>query len=725
MVNSKVISVVLSFFLFFTMTAESLADPYKSYIYDFWGNPVPAPQAYVPEKTIDGMDLGVGTLREPRDLFVDQNNRIYLLDTGNRRLLIFNPDWVLEQEIRVFNNQGVDDQFQTPVSVYVGHDGGIFVADRDQSRILEFDQQGKLRREIGPPQSDVSGVLSDDFHYRPLKVVVDRAGRIYVLADGIYEGFMEFDVDGNFRGFIGAPPVKPTILDLFWARFATREQRRQMALFLPTEYSAVDLDERGFIYAAEGNQIGRLNPTGVDVLRRTGFFFPVGDVPTHKDYRVSEEINPTHFTDIVARSDGMYSALDRQRGRIFTYDEKGNLLYIFGGLGNTEGTFTAPVALDMVDDTFLVLDRTQNRISLFRPTEYAQVIHKAIHHYQEGEYDEATAMWQQVLDKNLNFDVAYSGIGTALLRQNRYEEAMFHFKLGNNRKDYSTAYGLYRREILSENFGFLVVTTVLIVGAVYLLYRKEVFHRFYGFILAKEAFIPTAQQRTVQAELGLTAESRWSWGRFRKGLKETIRSIGYAWYVIFHPFDGFWDLKHEKRGNMPAAVSLLSLVTITYVIVRQYTGFIFNPRNTAQLNILQEIASVIIPFLLWTGVNWALTTLMDGKGTFRDIVITTAFALTPIIIVNIPMTIVSNFITLEEGAFYYFFVTVGLVWALGLVFLGTMVIHDYNMGKNLGAAVLTIVGMGIVLFIGLLFFSVINLMAGFITSIYLELVLRL
>lgn len=722
---NKLLGVVLSLCLFFSMVGEGLANPYPSYTFDFWGNPVPAPQAYVPAGSVDGVDLGVSSLKEPRDLFVDQDNRIYLLDTGNKRLLIFDGEWNLEQELRNFANQGVEDSFQTPVSVYVTPRGRIYVADRDQARILEFNQQGELLREIGAPYSEVSGVLPADFSYRPLGVVVDNAGRIYVLADGVYEGFIEFDVDGKFRGFIGAPPVKPTIIERFWARFATKDQRRQMSLFLPTEYSAHDLDERGFIYATEGNEIRRLNPTGVDVLRRTGFFFPIGDVPTHRDYQVREDILPTHFIHILARPDGIYSALDRQRGRIFTYDEKGNLLYVFGGLGNTEGTFVAPVAIDMLDDNFLVLDRTENRVTIFRPTEYACAIHQAIHYYQEGEYDMATAMWQQVLNKNLNFDVAYSGMGTAFLRQDQYEEAMLHFQLGNNRRDYSSAYGLHRREVLSRNFGLLVLIILLIIGTVYFLYRQGVFRRFYGFILAKEAFIPVAWSRVTRAELGSTSESKWSWSGFRTSLRETLRSIGYGWYVIFHPFDGFWDLKHEKRGNLPAALGLLSLVSMTYVIMRQYTGFIFNYRDLAQLNILQEIASVVIPFLLWTGVNWALTTLMDGKGTFRDIVITTSFALTPIILVNLPMTIVSNYLTLEEGAFYYFFVAVGVIWSLSLLFLGTMVIHDYDLGKNFGASVLTIVGMGTVLFIGLLFFSVVNLMVGFVTSVYLELVLRL
>ena len=534
---------------------------------------------------------------------------------------------------------------------------------------------------------------------------------------------MEFDVDGNFRGFIGAPRVKPTISEIFWARFATKEQRRQMALFLPTEYSAVDLDERGFLYAAEANQIRRLNPTGVDVLRRNGFFYPVGDVPTHENYRMSKEIRSSHFIDILSRPDGLYSVLDRQRGRIFTYDDSGNLLYVFGGLGNTGGTFAAPVAISVLNDNFFVVDRALNRISVFEPTEYAALIHKAIFYYQEGEYDRSAEMWKKVLASNVNFDMAYSGIGTALLRQNDYQAAMQNFKLGNNRRDYSTAFGLYRRQVLGDHFGLVIGIVISCIGLVYLLYRKGVFAKFYGFILAKEAFL-SVESPELAKDAESRSKTRWSWN-IRRQCKEVIRSMGYGLYVIFHPFDGFWDLKHEKRGNMPAAICILSLVTLTYVFMRQYTGFIFNPRDLSKLNILQEVLSVVIPFVLWAGVNWALTTLMDGKGKFRDIVITTSFALIPIILINIPMTIISNFITLSEGPFYYFFVSLAVVWALSLVFLGTMVVHDYGMAKNLGAVTLTVVGMGTVLFISLLFFSVVNLMAGFITSVYLELVLRL
>ena len=104
------------------------------------------------------------------------------------------------------------------MSLYVTERDRLYIADRDNARLVELTTAGNFVRIIGPPQTDLKGVLPEDFNYRPFKVAVDQGGRIYVLADGIYEGLIEFDVDGNFRGYLGAPLVRPTILERFWAR---------------------------------------------------------------------------------------------------------------------------------------------------------------------------------------------------------------------------------------------------------------------------------------------------------------------------------------------------------------------------------------------------------------------------------------------------------------------------------------------------------------------------
>lgn len=206
---------------------------------------------------------------------------------------------------------------------------------------------------------------------------------------------------------------------------------------------------------------------------------------------------------------------------------------------------------------------------------------------------------------------------------------------------------------------------------------------------------------------------------------EVIQSLKYSFYLIFHPFDGFWDLKHEKRGSIKSAAIIVFMVGITFILRRQLTGFILNKVKLRELNILVEILSIALPFFLWCLANWCLTTLMDGEGSFKDIAITTAYALSPIIIINIPMILFSNVITIEEGAFYKFFDILALVWSGALLILGTSVVHQYSMGKTLLTCICIIVGMGLIIFIALLFFSLLQQMISFIYTIYQEVALRL
>ncbi|HZK34173.1 MAG TPA: YIP1 family protein [Bacillota bacterium] len=205
---------------------------------------------------------------------------------------------------------------------------------------------------------------------------------------------------------------------------------------------------------------------------------------------------------------------------------------------------------------------------------------------------------------------------------------------------------------------------------------------------------------------------------------EVLRGLRYVFYLIFHPFDGFWDLKHEKKGNLGSAFVIVALLSITFILRRQATGFLFNTVNLLELNIMVEIISVVLPFTLWCIANWSLTTLLDGEGSLRDIVITSAYALTPLVIINLPLILVSNVITLDEGAFYFFFIGLSTVWAAMLMIVGTSVTHQYSMAKTLVCTVCIIIGMGLIIFIGLLFFSLIQQVVSFIATIYKEISLR-
>jgi len=246
---------------------------------------------------------------------------------------------------------------------------------------------------------------------------------------------------------------------------------------LPTEYTNFDLDSEGFIYATshaedkeedEGGiaiKIRRINAKGEDLLRRQGFSIPHGGcgVPqplVHGD--------PPHLLD----AGGHYcpalrgvQRAGRQPGRVFTYDNNGNLLYEFGYWGTDQGQLASPVAIDCLDKTMLVLDSQRRGIVVFEPTDYALLIWAALDAYERGDYYLAERIWGQLLVLNSNFDVAYTGIGRALLRRGEYAEAMKNFKLGNNRAEYSEAFELYRKDLVYAHFPKAFALFVVVLAA--------------------------------------------------------------------------------------------------------------------------------------------------------------------------------------------------------------------------------------------------------------------
>ena len=203
-----------------------------------------------------------------------------------------------------------------------------------------------------------------------------------------------------------------------------------------------------------------------------------------------------------------------------------------------------------------------------------------------------------------------------------------------------------------------------------------------------------------------------------------VKTLKYVFHVIFHPFDGFWDLRYEKKGSIQAALTFVVLTIMTFTIEKQNTGFLFNNYRLSDLNVMVDIITVLLVFVLWCTANWCTTSLMEGKGRMQDIVIAMGYALFPIILIRLPLVLMSHMITSNEGSFYYVFGVISYLWAGLLVFLGTMITHQYSVKKTIFTCIITIVGMGILLFIGLLFFSVIQQMLTFVLTIYKEIRFR-
>jgi len=196
-------------------------------------------------------------------------------------------------------------------------------------------------------------------------------------------------------------------------------------------------------------------------------------------------------------------------------------------------------------------------------------------------------------------------------------------------------------------------------------------------------------------------------------------------YMLTHPIDGYYEMKHESKGLMRVAVFYLVLHSLLGILEFAYTGFIFNNINPNNFRMFRSILVASVPFLIFAVANWSITSLMDGKGKFREILMVVGYAFFPSVIIRIVGLFLSNYFTLEEAFFYNGGITFGFILTFSMIFMGIRSIHEYSVIRAVSTIVLTFVSMSVIIFLGLLTVSLAQQMLVFLETIFKEFTLRL
>jgi hypothetical protein len=446
----------------------SAQEPYKNYTYSRQEVSNAEPQAYLPDKVITGSSIGIADFSAPKDIFVTKNNQIYISDTGNNRIIVMSEDYKLIKIIDKFINKGIEDKFNNPQGIFVADNNVLYVADTMNKRVVVLDSNQNLVKVYTKPNSVY---FENNLDFVPLKIAVDMYSRMYVVCNGCNSGLVQLDKEGIFLGFYGAITVTPSASELFWRMFYTNAQKENSAQLLPTVYSNVQVDSDNFIYTTVSsygnnfdpkNLIRKLNPSGNDILRRLGSTLPIGD-----QYSINSDSNaPSYskFQDVCINKSGIYSVLDVNMNRVFTYDSDGNLMYVFGGKGYQIGDFIQPEAIDVINDnTFLIIDSRNNNIIIFKPTNYGKLIYDAVNYESSRDYNNARLKWEEVVKYSSKSELAYQGIGKAYLRASNYESATKFFFLADSVGYYSVAFKYYRQLFMQSNFPIIVISLLAIL----------------------------------------------------------------------------------------------------------------------------------------------------------------------------------------------------------------------------------------------------------------------
>ena len=694
----------------------SAGSAYQTYVYDVYGEALYSPDAYTAINSVGSDYMGLEVpIENPGDMVTDEAQNVYIADTGNNRIVVLDRYYKVNFTIDEFSNdQGVPDRLTAPQGVFVSEPNEkygklIWVCDTGSNRIVVFDEFGNFQRIVEEPESSL---FDQDSVYKPVAMAVDAYNRLYVVSSTTYQGIIVMTDEGEFTGFIGAQAVQMSAWEIIWRRFQTKEQREAQETKVSTEFNNITINKnKGLVYvttstidesAVSGAITGKdktgtnspvklLNANGSEIMRRNGFWMPAGEIDFSS--RSTDEITGVStIIDAAVGPEDTWSIIDEKRNRIYTYDFDGNLLFAFGDNGTMLGNLGSIEAIAYQDTNMLILDKTNDNITVFQRTEYGNILLQAIAAESTQDFDLAINLWTDVLKRNSNFDSAYVGIGQAMYRNKDYANSLTYFESAYDTDNWSNSYKELRKEWMSTYFLLLLL---LIVGLIVVV---MLFFKWMGKINKRVA--TSGKKRTFGQE------------------------IAYGFHIIFHPFDGFWDLKHEKRGSIRGAIFFIVLAIATFYYQAIGQGYLLDP-FASLASIWAQVFGVLVPLFLFVLANWCLTTLFEGEGSFKDIFVAAGYCLLPIPLLVIPTTIYSNFCIGTETDIIGFISSFAFIWLGLLLFFGTMVTHDYSMGKNIITVIGTVVGMVFIMFLAVLFTTLVGKIVGLVTNIVDEIQYRL
>ena len=195
-------------------------------------------------------------------------------------------------------------------------------------------------------------------------------------------------------------------------------------------------------------------------------------------------------------------------------------------------------------------------------------------------------------------------------------------------------------------------------------------------------------------------------------------------HAVTHPFEGFEDMRWKKSGSLKIALLIVVMLFFGQIAYGRLYGFQFYISYDKTFNIIPYIVRSFVLFGAWTVGNWAVCTLLDGEGTLKNICIYSAYALIPYTAQLYINVVLSHFLIWDEFVFMQIIELIGTGWTVILLFSAIKSVHQYTFGKTVFAVILTIAAMLVMLFLLVLFMSLIQQIYIFISTVYTELSYR-
>lgn len=650
--------------------------PYTTWALGPRGWLVMTQDAYTPFAEVDLPVSG------PEELFITKDGVIYVADTGAGRIVKLGAGgWGLGAGPAPMTTYG-EGVLEGPTGLFVDDDGVMYVADAKRDTIVILAPDGQVINQFGRPSEPLFGRNRE---FLPRKIAVDARENLYIVSEGSVNGLVQMNTKGNFIGYFGANAATMSLQMILRRMFLTEEQLDQFVRNEAASPSNLAIDHQSLVFTitagASGSQaIRRFTISGKNI-------FP-------------DTIGRTTFRDIDVSENGLVIAVDGD-GAIFEYDLNGALLFTFRATDTGDqrlGTLRNPTAIARYGEYVYVLDKDKNALVIYETTSFARQVHDGVRLYMEGFYAEANPYFEDVLDYNGSFIMAYQAIADAYFKAIDYSNALANYRYAEDRAGYSQAFWELRNVILQR---YLSQAIMALFGLSLLYQAVNRFERRYHW------FDPVREKINDLKKIKL------------------VDDFLFMFRFIKQPADSFYYIKKGLRGSLTFALLIYVAVVAIRVLSQYVTGFIFSPYSSlSDIPVANEIVFTVLLMALWNAANYLVSTISDGEGRVRDVVIGTAYSLFPYLLIALPVALISNVLTLNEIFLFSFPLNLMGFWIGLMLFIMVKEIHNYTFSETVRNVLLTLFTMALFALTGYILYVLFNQLFDFITAIIQELRLR-
>lgn len=656
----------------FTVYADA---PYKTYTLDGYGYVSETQTAYLPYRTITR--IGEENLVAPTDFEILDDGSMYILDSGNKRVVVSNVNGEFKYSFG-------EDVLVGPRGFFVTENHEVYVADRDAGKVFKFDSNGNLVCEYGKPTNPAYGETLD---FLPLKIIVNKSGTMYVICESNTNGMVQISPKngGDFLGYFGTNSTNASLWNIIWRSLMTKAQRAKSQGNIPATPDNMAIDSKGTIYTVtrgeSGETLKRLTLSGANMIEPD----KTDDVPA---------------AVAAGNHDNVFVA--SQQGFIYEYSNEGNLLFVFGGSDDGQHRIGLSTKIEAIkvssDDKIYVLDSDKAQIQVYEPTEFTGYLHEALELFALGRYTESKEHLSKVLQMNNLFDYANMAMGKALYKEEDYEGALFYSKLSKDLDGYSDSFWEIRNTWLKRN-----LTTVIIIIIVLVVLKKVIS------VLDRKKNILKGPRKFLK----------------KAGDIRVIKQLRYVFTFMRHPIDGCYGIKRQGKVSVASANILLVIIMALYVINKYFCGFLTKTVREGRYDVVSDIGTIVIVLLLVTGCNYLMCTINDGEGKLKEIYCSFIYSFGPYVVIMPFVILLSHVVTYNEVFFIDFANFAMVVYIAVLLFISVKEINNYTIKESIKIILLTIFTILIVCLLVFIIYVLGSQVFDFLQSLIREAVYRL